>query len=422
MTIITIREFGKLTTSKVTPTLDRATVSYEDFVWLADAHQRQDAPRLVRVDGRNSLTVVNYVGVIRTPSGLDIEILPKHIDADGSVLEVRRALLRMISQSIGISPTISNATSLEVLNRPFTDWLAQIFLQEATRLFRVGLRQEYQRIEGKERYLRGRLDIVKQLRAGPTAASWFNIQHDVFDLDRPENRLIKTAVEVIARWTRVPGTLQLATELLHMLRGVPSSRDVSSDFSSWRSDSLMSHYLPIREPCRLILTGQTPFSVVGKSIAQSMLFPMERLYEDFVARSVRATLPTHFQMRRQPRTHKLCRYQEKYWFDLRPDLVIHGDGQTWVVDAKWKLLNSDPNARFGLSQSDLYQLHAYGQTYLNGEGDLYLVYPLVAGSPTFVEPMYLRPKLRIHVCMIDMITGSLHLPDIGRSHHPVGML
>jgi 5-methylcytosine-specific restriction enzyme subunit McrC len=327
LSLITVREFAKLTTATVASTLDRATISPADFAWLADVQQREGAPRLVRVDARNSLTVMNYVGVLRTPSGSEIEILPKHVaDADGAA-EARRILLKMISRSLGINPRIADEANLQVLRRPFTDWIAQLFLRETARLLSKGLRQEYQRIEGCERYLRGRLDVAKQLRAGPAAASTFNIQHDVFIVDRPENRLIKTAVEFIARWTTVASTLQLATELQHLLQEVPVSSDVASDLSLWRSDRLMAHYRSTREPCRLILTGQTPFSVSGRSLALSMLFPMERLFEDFVARSVRSALPAHFEMRRQPRTYKLCSYQQKEWFDLRPDLLVAGDGK-----------------------------------------------------------------------------------------------
>jgi 5-methylcytosine-specific restriction enzyme subunit McrC len=412
LSVITVREFAKLTTVAGASTLDRATISPADFAWLADGRQRDDAPRLVRVDGRNSLTVMNYVGVIRTPSGSEIEILPKHIaDTDG-VPGARRVLLQMISRSLGINPRVADEASLKVLRRPFTDWIGQMFLRETALLISKGLRQEYQSIEGRERYLRGRLDVAKQLRAGPTAASSFNIQHDVFIIDRPENRLIKTAVDFIARWTTVPSTLQLATELKHLLREVPVSRSVTSDFTLWRSDRLMIHYQPTKELCRLILTGQTPFSVSGESLAQSMLFPMERLFEDFVARSVRSALPAHFEIRRQPRTYKLCSYQQKEWFDLRPDLLVTGEGQIWIIDAKWKLLNSDPQDRFGLSQADLYQLNAYGQTYLGGKGDLWLVYPLTSHSPKLNEPMHLRPDLRIHVTLIDLATGRLDLPVI----------
>ncbi|TDR39165.1 hypothetical protein DFR29_11770 [Tahibacter aquaticus] len=49
-----------------------------------------------------------------------------------------------------------------------------------------------------------------------------------------------------------------------------------------------------------------------------------------------------------------------------------------------ELLDADRNNgsdKYGLAQSDFYQLHAYGQTYLQGRGDVARVYPLAARFP-----------------------------------------
>lgn len=65
------------------------------------------------------------------------------------------------------------------------------------------------------------------------------------------------------------------------------------------------------------------------------------------------------------------------WFMLKPDFIITG-GQTLVLDAKWKLLDSrvdDSLRKYEISQSDLYQMFAYGQKYLHGKGNMMLIYP-----------------------------------------------
>ena len=102
-------------------------------------------------------------------------------------------------------------------------------------------------------------------------------------------------------------------------------------------------------------------------------------------------------------------------FQLRPDFLIECDGTTWVVDAKWKLLDAaDTTNNYGLSQSDFYQLFAYGKRYLSGKGQLVLVYP---GTETFSAPLErfdLEDGLWLDVVPLDLESGRLvatALPD-----------
>lgn len=48
-----------------------------------------------------------------------------------------------------------------------------------------------------------------------------------------------------------------------------------------------------------------------------------------------------------------------------------------VMDTKWKLVNSSQQTKslYGLAQADFYQMFAYGQKYLGGNGEMYLIYP-----------------------------------------------
>ena len=49
-----------------------------------------------------------------------------------------------------------------------------------------------------------------------------------------------------------------------------------------------------------------------------------------------------------------------------------------VLDTKWKLIDgtrANGTDKYGLAQADFYQLHAYGHSYLDGTGDVVLIYP-----------------------------------------------
>jgi 5-methylcytosine-specific restriction enzyme subunit McrC len=95
-------------------------------------------------------------------------------------------------------------------------------------------------------------------------------------------------------------------------------------------------------------------------------------------------------------------------FRLEPDLLIEHSGTRWVLDTKWKRINASDRANnYGISQGDMYQLHAYGQKYLSGSGHIALVYPK---SATFEQPLscfHLSNQLKLWVLPFDLDTGQI---------------
>ncbi|WAH63899.1 5-methylcytosine restriction system specificity protein McrC [Xanthomonas hortorum] len=102
---------------------------------------------------------------------------------------------------------------------------------------------------------------------------------------------------------------------------------------------------------------------------------MEKLFETYVAKHFKKQLPAHLVLG----THHLVRHGDAQWFQLRPDMVIGRQGiDVLVLDNKWKLLDAGQNTstgKYGLNKGDFYQLHAYGRSYLGGQGVVALVYP-----------------------------------------------
>jgi 5-methylcytosine-specific restriction enzyme subunit McrC len=116
------------------------------------------------------------------------------------------------------------------------------------------------------------------------------------------------------------------------------------------------------------------------------------------------------------RKEHLVLHREESWFRLQPDLLVRaGTENVLVLDSKWKLLDgarSSGSDKYGLSQSDFYQLHAYGQTYLNGRGDVVLIYPK---SDAFSVPLeafeFLKTNvLRLWVLPFCLQTRRLLIP------------
>jgi len=130
---------------------------------------------------------------------------------------------------------------------------------------------------------------------------------------------------------------------------------------------------------------------------------MEKLFERYVARWLRQQLPAEAVLRTPARSQSLCRHAQQDFFQLQPDLFVTHQGQAWVLDTKWKLLDaSDRARRYGLSQSDFYQLYAYGQKYLGGQGRMALVYPATERFQAPLPAFAFDERLHLEVLPFDL--------------------
>lgn len=127
---------------------------------------------------------------------------------------------------------------------------------------------------------------------------------------------------------------------------------------------------------------------LGNINSLSLLFPVEKLFEDYVFFKLNKEYRRIYQtIKAQPHPYKLIDSTNK--FQLKPDITMENDEKIVILDTKWKLLNSSSvDGKFGVSQGDLYQLYAYGKKYQNKtskEVELYLIYP---ATEKFNKPVH----------------------------------
>jgi 5-methylcytosine-specific restriction enzyme subunit McrC len=136
---------------------------------------------------------------------------------------------------------------------------------------------------------------------------------------------------------------------------------------------------------------------------------MAKLFERYVAAWVRQSLKPGASLRTQAASEFLCHHNGEKIFRLEPDLLVQADDRRWILDTKWKLINSfDRSAKYGLSQSDFYQLYAYGLKYLGPcRGELALIFP---STPSFFAPLPMfefEKNLRLWALPFDLRTCQL---------------
>ena len=126
----------------------------------------------------------------------------------------------------------------------------------------------------------------------------------------------------------------------------------------------MEDYQRLLELCRVFLQGKSFTAFSGGQAALALLFPMERIFESYVAAVLRRHLDSkQYRVHVQAKGKYLFELPQKQ-FALRPDLVIEdlNSGEKTVLDTKWKLLSPQWH-NYGISQTDMYQMYAYQKEY-----------------------------------------------------------
>ncbi|MEQ1729999.1 MAG: McrC family protein [Vicinamibacterales bacterium] len=396
MSGVTIYEFDSLAADDLGPTGSEhlRLVPQQVFAWLEERCLRaaEDGGaewlRLTQRYGRRVVQVTSFVGVIRAPGGYQIEVLPKVGKATGTHVQARRLLIDMLCCLQGFRHVQTDSARISAAHMPLLEVFIAEFLRTVGHLVKRGLRSDYTSRQDNLFALRGKLLMASHLRQNLHRADRFFTEHDEFSINRPENRLIHAALRRALMLSASHGNQKLARELDFVFADVPVSEQHRLDFQMVRLDRGMGHYADALARARLIIDEESPLTGTGGHMAPSLLFPMEAVFEAFVAKHLAKRLSTPLVLKAQARSHHLVRHIEQNWFQLKPDLLVSDVGRgVLVLDTKWKLLDgsrSNGTDKYGLSQADFYQLQAYGQSYLDGKGDVVLVYPK---TEAFAEPL-----------------------------------
>ncbi|USD33429.1 MULTISPECIES: McrC family protein [Vibrio] len=431
---ITIREFGLLLNGGDKSSIDCHSIPRTAFEWLMVNGQSNnpESVNLVRVKKHGSLIalqVINYVGVLETPCGTRVEILPKISEKEDSQATTK-VLLKMLSTVHKLNLQRFESSSLQTLNRPLFEELIGYFLKEVSDVLKKGVRSQYKRVQARKSYLKGQLQTSKQINQRPGCLNSFHISYDEFSPDRAENRLIRSALSQVIKWSKNSDNLRLGSELQFAFDEISCSTNYALDFRQWSKERSLIHYWSVKPWCELILSYQSPVSLSGGHNGISMLFPMESLFEQYVTIRLGKSLSHELTLRAQASscalvTHKPRSGKSQEWFRLKPDIVVRDKTShepLYVADTKWKRIDekqATAKYKYGISQPDMYQMFIYGQSYLGGSGVVYLIYPAYENFNEPLPPFKFDERLSVRVIPYDLSNDEC---DLLSSGSPVSLL
>lgn len=362
---------------------------------------------------KNGVQANNFVGVLQTNSGLTIEILPKITGRteEATDVRVRRLFLEMLKTVRSINGKTFKLTNLSTNKNNLLEVFISMFLNESDTVIKRGLKSSYVTVQSNEKFLKGKLLMTQHLRKNSVNQSYFFNEYDEFMINSAENQLIKTTLEYLLLKSSDSTNLRLIRAQLAYFEFVDVTKTPKKTFQKVSVGRNYQYYAQTLDWCRIFLSKKSFTSFNGSSFAFAILFPMEEIFESYVAHILKKSL-SNANVSAQDRMYSLFdrTSETKGGYRLRPDIVVRYDvGRTTIVDTKWKIL--DPS---GPSQTDLYQMYVYYTRYhhkLENVDKVVLIYPF---SSNYSENEFLSTQTasdelgaKIQVRFVDLLSGDL---------------
>lgn len=382
--IYQVKEYGSFITGKDVDgyvTLpERTFEQLENFI-LTNRSKDTDALELMSLSARKGIgkviTAKNYVGVITMNDGTTIEILPKVYSAIGDDLSSKRTkkLLVDMLKTLRDSPYRSlQTTNVNIEKMNIFEVFIRMFVDEVFFIVKRGLKCSYETVEENASFFRGKMKFSQQIKFNHTHKERNYVEYDAFTTNRPENRLLKATLTHLYKHSVSSKNRNDIKTLLNAFAEVDISVDYKSDFAKYLPDRNTKDYTTALLWSKVFLMGKSFTSFAGSEVALALLFPMETLFESYIAALLRKALPAEdYSFSAQDKRYHLFDEPTKK-FLMKPDIVVRRkqDSAIFVLDTKWKIL-SESKINYGISQADMYQMYAYQKKY--GAKDITLLYP-----------------------------------------------
>ncbi|MBO5748141.1 MAG: hypothetical protein J6R48_03850 [Muribaculaceae bacterium] len=415
-----------------------------DFILSSKATDDTDVIMSVHTrGGRRYIKTGRYVGTIQTQNGQIIEVLPKIYKAGGEEEKdkdvCRNIFLNMLRHFTDIKArSFQNATLSTKKGFPILEVYIRNYINAVEQLVLGGLKKGYAPVEENQRFLKGRLDVGKQITMNATNKARFAIKYNKYIEDIPQNRIIVTTLRKLMDDSHSTINKAHISALLTILADIPSSTNIENDLRiATNGNRLFTSYEMLMKWSQQFLLNRGFTTFAGSYVNQSLLFQAERLFEDFVAHLFRKYAHTYNVDAQNTRYFLVDRHNGRRMFQLRPDILVETDKNSLrqeciIIDTKWKAIDgSRPDKHYLIDIKDMYQLYAYGQKYRQGQSQevgldvipkLVLVYPY---SEKFTEylPEFLyedikeKIGLKLMVVPFDLTNPSTYEKQIHNIIH-----
>ena len=335
------------------------------------------------VIGRKKIKVLNYAGVIGF-GDVRLEILPKFLKRryDRGLLtpdevEGREKILSNLLEMLKRTRRLKvKETDIALLDKEdnFFEIFVYLFAKNLLNLLKCKVDAGYVKKNEELSFVRGKIDVKRYINP----ARFHRVPCVFYErsMDTPINKTLKYVCYLLSKKVNNQENYRLLKQIMAILDSATLT-PVSADYVKRITfNRLNVDFKPFIDFCEVILRSST-LSLQGSQIEFfSILFPMEKLFEEFIADVIRTTEDLHeifgdYDLQIQKGIGHFV-IKPKELFKLIPDIVIKAENEHYIIDTKYKLLDPE-DRKHGVSQQDLYQIFAYCKK-LNAKKAL-LLYP-----------------------------------------------
>ncbi len=265
---------------------------------------------------------------------------------------------------------------------------------------RSGFYKTYVGVEENLGFVKGKIQVARNIYLNPHRSDRLACAFDEYIEDNFLNQVFKKTLGFLYGAVHQDSTKRRVNQLLSGFSEISDWNYQKKDLDNQTFDRSNERFKSLFERSKWLLSGWNPDVFAGRSPAISLLFPMERLFEDVIGNEVSRMAN---QLGDSVRLQGPSAYLLDDMFRMKPDICWSNksNGQTMILDTKWKLLDSR-RSELGISMDDVYQMHAYGVQYKVSK--LMLLYPYHEDLPPTLHSwnFQYRQGLPLEVKAIDL--------------------
>ena len=349
---------------------------------VPESKDEKEYQPFLKFDG-NKIKANNYVGFIQNGEEV-IEIYPKvfkdHYPEPSG--EQKKLMFQHIffwfkyCKRLNFAFNQVNLESLDV--ESFPELIVRLF---ASKFYEVLSEQPlamYQQLEEPLLMPRGSINFKRYATRSLCYGKYHAIECDYepFLYNNSVNQIIKYCARLLATQTKNWETSRLLQEVTNILDEVDDVFCTVNDIDRISLNQHFSEYIKLLDYCRLILNQQL-YSTNEYDLSQwCLLFPMEYIFEDFIAGFIKENFSDSWKVENQNPEMNLCTKPQTV-FRMKNDIFLsHKEENTQIIiDTKYKVRTNgfEKDPKRGIYQPDLYQMVSYA--FRRGCSNVLMIYP-----------------------------------------------
>lgn len=293
----------------------------------------------------------SYVGVIQI-GGLTIEILPKADNSNNPDKGTwQKVLLNMLKVCKHIQVDNVSETNLNKKYNSILEVYFEMYLNELESLIKKGLIKKYRRIQSNQNALKGKLVFSQNIQKNLIHKERFYCEHQLYDKDHLIHQILYRGLLILKDLVNN----NLKDKLNRILFEFQDYQQIvinKNHFEKLVNDRKTQPYLRAIDIAKMIILNYSPNLNSGNDNMLTLLFDMNKLWEEYIYRILQKHKPTGYQVSFQN--------SDKFWEHktIRPDIVItNNQEENFVIDTKWKIINANNPSDDDLKQMFTYNLH-----------------------------------------------------------------